>query len=151
MVFTTQIVRWIKSILFICFQHEKRNPLFLRWLLQCFGRNVPLKYYLLCALEHIIALVSGKSNMYVHAQVLTHVLLAPPRSQHTIKCRPHNSATFSVGFYQYLLPVGLRASCEATQASNQNPLHSDSDSNTIQFPDHGKGFSLNSPVVNLEL
>lgn len=68
----------------------------------------------------------------------------------TVKYHPHNSATFTVGFYQYFLPMGPGASHETSLASSQTLLLSDSDSNTIQFPDHGKRFPLNF-FINLEL
>lgn len=149
--FTTQIVRWIKSILFICFQREKRNLSVFKVVIAVFWKKCP---------SEILSFVcfgayhcpSFKEIKHVCACTNAHTcFISPPLSQRTVKCWPHNSATFSVGFYQYLLPTGPGASYKATQSSNQNPLHSDSDSNTIQFPDHGKGFSLNFPVVNLEL
>lgn len=37
-----------------------------------------------------------------------------------------------------------------TLAFIQKPLLSDSDSNAVQFPDHGKRFPLNFPSINLD-
>lgn len=78
-----------------------------------------------------------------HATFIHQPLSFPPAhggDTETVKCHPHNSATFTVNSYQYLLPMGPGASCKTTLAFIQKPLLSDSDSNTIQFPDHGKNF-----------